>query len=322
MMGTCYRRRQCSSIDGISSGSCAKGIGVCCVVHRTCGQSSSYNNTYFTNTNYPNSDTGGTRCTMTIIRCNPDICQARIDFLSLSLAQPDANGFCTTDALQITGGAGTVPAICGENSGQHIYVDFNGNDNIQMAISTAATALMGRNWNFKVTQIGCDCPTRAPSGCLMYYTALSGTVNSFNYGTTLNAINPQTGEPGTKELVFENYGVCISMAPGYCSIEWSQAGPNSFITTGSPSEEPGTYPPDECLSDFVVIPNPYYPNGTAVGGDRFCGTAFPTVITSSKPFVLTVVTNGNETGDQGNIGFSLNYRQLPCTTGLTQMNIG
>lgn len=31
LWGTCYRRSQCSSINGIGSGSCANGIGVCCI---------------------------------------------------------------------------------------------------------------------------------------------------------------------------------------------------------------------------------------------------------------------------------------------------
>lgn len=120
----------------------------------------------------------------------------------------------------------------------------------------------------------------APIGCLMYYTAISGTVTSFNYGAAANAIDPTTGLPGTRELVNENYGVCVAMAPGYCSIEWSQATTNSFVVSGSPSEMPGVTLNGDCTSDFVVIPNPVYPNGTSVGTDRFCGTEFPTVISN------------------------------------------
>lgn len=84
----------------------------------------------------------------------------RIDFLTLNLAQPDANGTCVTDALYVIGGASAVPVICGENSGQHIYVDFNGDTPIQIVIATGALATLGRSWNIKVAQIGCDCPWR------------------------------------------------------------------------------------------------------------------------------------------------------------------
>jgi hypothetical protein len=78
----------------------------------------------------------------------------------LNLAQPNPQGVCDTDALTITGGAGPVPVICGENTGQHVYVDFNGNSTIQINVMTSSTDSIGRNWNFLITQIACDCPTR------------------------------------------------------------------------------------------------------------------------------------------------------------------
>lgn len=149
----------------------------------TCGGTSSYNNTYFVSPNFPSPATGST-CTVTIPKCNVDICQLRIDFLTFNLAQPNAAGVCNTDAFYVIGGGSNVPVLCGENSGQHIYVDFNGNNDIQLIVNTNALSSTSRAWNMKITQIGCDCPTKAPTGCLQYYTALTGTVTSFNYGTT------------------------------------------------------------------------------------------------------------------------------------------
>nr|XP_023015446.1 uncharacterized protein LOC111504952 [Leptinotarsa decemlineata] len=252
LIGTCYRRRQCTDIDGSPAGNCANGIGACCVILRTCGETSSYNSTYFTNAAYPTPVTGSTRCTMTIQRCNPDICQVRIDFLNFNLAQPNAMGVCNSDALFVTGGGGSVPVICGENTGQHIYVDFNGNDTINLIITTSATGpSLGRVWNFLVTQIACACPTRAPSGCLQFFNTTTGTVSSFNYGVGSNVIDPTTGLPGTRQLVNENYGICVGMLPA-----------------------------------------------------------------SSKPFVLTVVTNGDEVNDVANTGFSLSFMQLPCANNM------
>ena len=200
---------------------------------------------------------------------------------------------CDTDALTITGGAGPVPVICGENTGQHVYVDFNGNNTIQLTVTTSSAENIGRNWNFLITQIACDCPTRAPIGCLMYYTALSGTVNSFNYGTSGNEIDPTTGLPGTRELVNENYGVCVAMIPGYCSIEWSAACDNCFIVSGDLGAlGMVSLTGSDCNSDFVVIPNPSYVNGTPVNSDRFCGTDFPTVVSEYFcVFVQILVVN-------------------------------
>lgn len=62
--------------------------------------------------------------------------------------------------MYVIGGASQVPVICGENSGQHIYVDFNGNSDIQIIIDTNSAVSFARSWNLKIAQIGCDCPTR------------------------------------------------------------------------------------------------------------------------------------------------------------------
>lgn len=37
------------------------------------------------------------------------------------------------------------------------------------------------------------------------------------------------------------------------------------------------------------------------------------VLAGTKPFVLTVITDGNELNDVGNRGFSLSYTQARCT---------
>ncbi|CAH1155566.1 unnamed protein product [Phaedon cochleariae] len=308
--GICYRRRQCADINGVASGACANGIGVCCIILRTCSESSSHNGTYFTNAAYPTAVTGSSRCSMEIQKCNSNICQVRIDFLSLVLAQPNATGFCTTDALIITGGGGTVPVICGDNTGQHVYVDFNGDENILMTITTGSASTLGRSWNLKITQIACDCPTRAPAGCLQFYNTTTGTVTSFNYGVGSNIIDATTGLPGTRELVNENYGICVGMLPGYCSIQWTS---NGFSVSGIPGGEFDALSNGDCTTDFVVIANPFNPNGVALGTDRFCGTSFNTVVSTLKPFVLYVVTNGDEINDVANSGFSLSFTQQPCT---------
>ncbi|KAK7864646.1 hypothetical protein R5R35_012418 [Gryllus longicercus] len=319
--GTCYSRRVCASYDGIASGSCGGGLGVCCIIQRTCGGTSNLNCTYFINPNYPSSYAGGTRCSLTINKCNTNICQVRLDFLEFSLASPDFNGVCATDFFTVTGGSSIVPRICGENTGQHIYVDFDeGAVPIQLSVDTTASVAFGRRWNIKVMQIPCDSPSRAPVGCLMYYTETTGTVKSFNFGTAANpSPGPFVGVAGTRELANLNYGVCVRMNPGYCAIEWSADPNNNFSFTVTDNTIPANSQPDfgqSCTTDFVVIPNPQQ-NGVSVPYDRFCGSGFITTTTFSKPFVLTVVTDGGELGngtspDLGNRGFCLLYRQIPC----------
>lgn len=80
--------------------------------------------------------------------------------MDFTLAQPNANGSCVTDAMYVIGGASQVPIICGENSGQHIYVDFNGDAAIQIIIDTNSAVTLARRWNLKIAQIACDCPNR------------------------------------------------------------------------------------------------------------------------------------------------------------------
>ncbi|KAL1517806.1 hypothetical protein ABEB36_001529 [Hypothenemus hampei] len=313
--GTCYTRRECGVLDGSRSSSCANGAGACCVFQRTCGDSSSLNNTYFVSPGFPTTYTGGTTCSFTIIK-QWSACQVRIDFLTLNLAQPNANGTCATDALTVTGGAATVPIICGENSGQHIYVDFNGNASIVITIYVRSSVI-SRSWNIKIAQINCNCPWRAPSGCLQFYNQLSGTVRSLNYGSS-SVLN------GTRQLANLNYGVCVNMFPGYCSIQWSATSDlygfslsgDTFTAVGDGTlgTAAASLTGNDCLTDFVVIPAPVLvSNNTYLNSDRFCGNGFPTVISYSKPFVLTVVTNNNEVNDTGNRGFSLAFQQQLCT---------
>lgn len=129
----------------------------------------------------------------------------------------------------------------------------------------------------------------APVGCLQYYTSLTGTVSSFNYGTAINGNNVVNGallRAGTRQIANTNYGICINVRPGYCSIQWSQGNdPESFTVSGDSAVAfalnglpSGGLINDNCATDFVVVPHPFYPNGTSVGTDRFCGNAFPTVL--------------------------------------------
>lgn len=182
--GTCVLGGQCSDNGGIATGSCSPltNQAVCCICgytknrrkHRehnkqhnnnrnrrtadqsTCGTTTSFNNTYFVNPGYPGSWTGGSACTLTINPIDADVCQLRITFLDLALATPNGDGVCNTDVLTVTGGASLVPPLCGENSNQHVYVDFAGNASIQISVSATPSFTLGRHWHIRVTQIGCN----------------------------------------------------------------------------------------------------------------------------------------------------------------------
>ncbi|CAK9801472.1 hypothetical protein ANTQUA_LOCUS2856 [Anthophora quadrimaculata] len=314
--GTCFTRRECRDYGGTPSGNCANGHGICCVFQKTCGSTTNVNNTYFTNPEYPTTYEGQGRCTITVQRCNSNICQLRLDFLEFSLASPNASGICDYDVLLISGSGTSVPRICGENANQHVYIDFNGDTPITISIDTNSQYTTDRRWNIRIQQLPCDATYKAPNGCLQYYTSVSNIVSSFNYGTTQN---PRAPEIGTRQIANTNYGICIRMAQGYCSIEWSQASMTSFSVSG----DTGSFDPTiigtafaaesgtSCTKDFVIVPHPYE-NGIANNTERFCGNGFTTKTSYSKPFVLYVVTNGDEDGEIENKGFSLKYQQIPC----------
>lgn len=88
---------------------------------------------------------------------------------------------------------------------------------------------------------------------------------------------------GTRQLVNNRYGVCVRMALGYCSIEWSQVDRFSFSVSG----DTGSFDSDiigtnlvaesgaSCTNDFVIIPDPRE-NGVPTNTDRFCGNGFIT----------------------------------------------
>ncbi|XP_071452341.1 uncharacterized protein [Hetaerina americana] len=327
LAGICYSRRECQLNGGVGFGTCANGIGVCCVVALSCGTTSNFNCTYFTNPGYPGSYTGGDRCTIAISKCNTNVCQLRLDFRNFNLQGPDANGNCVNDFFQVSGAASPIPRICGTNTGEHMYIDFPAGTNpITLSITANNLITAGRTWSIKATQITCDSPLRAPPGCLMYFTSTTGQIKSFNYAATANTAAGVT-LAGTREMTNLNYGVCVQMAAGYCSITWSQnpSDPYSFTVTGDTDGLDTTIlgtaaaavSGAACNTDFIVIPRPSQ-NGLLLSTDRFCGNALVPTTTSSKPFVLTVVTNGDELAvapnppDSGNRGFCLNFRQMVC----------
>ncbi|XP_069702658.1 uncharacterized protein [Periplaneta americana] len=173
LCGTCYSRKECASLSGLASGSCARNWGTCCVIQRTCGSTSNLNCTYFSNPGYPGLYTGNGRCSISITKCNSNICQLRIDLLDFTVGQPDANGNCLDDYLEITGGASSVPRICGENTGQHVYVDFPADNNpIQITVRTNPAVTANRKWNIRINQIECTSPERG--GPLVIYDFLTG----------------------------------------------------------------------------------------------------------------------------------------------------
>merc|ERR1712029_94412 len=208
--GTCYTEDECADRKGTASVSCAEGYGVCCVFTVGCDAVKNENCTYFQSTGMPEG-----ACNAKICPCASNICQLRLDFLTFNIAQPSLEavaavskllngavvsgagkdvtnmGQCLTDTFTVTAPGGIAPpTICGQNDGQHMYIDAS-NDCNTLAFQLAGMGT--RMWEIKVTQYSCEFSNLAPPGCLQYYYGVNagqenqqmplteGTVESFNF---------------------------------------------------------------------------------------------------------------------------------------------
>jgi len=317
--GTCYTSSECSSRSGSSDGSCAAGFGVCCVISTsTCGATVSSNNTYIRNPGYPSSytPTSTGSCTVTVKKMSADICQLRLDFQSMSLADAAATGACS-DYFEATGDTGqNPPRICGTNTGYHMYVEFGATSSDDVSLLTNYGDTSTKSWNILARQIACTASWKAPTDCVQYFTGISGNVQNYNFGNQL--------------LQSQIYDNCIRQEKGYCQIEWQQnaaTSPDTFQldTAAGIALAPAA---DECPFSYVLIPDgsdngvtaltPLSPFGFQTewcgGVLGASGTTLASSITSAKqPFRLGVFTQGSDLGSSSsNNGFSLDYTQLPC----------
>ncbi|KAF2354612.1 CUB domain [Trinorchestia longiramus] len=315
--GICRSSKDCAKKGGQSVGKCSLfNLGVCCVSEtsstQTCNSRTSSQEATFVNPDYPNVQTTAVgACSMTV-SAGSNTCQLRLDMTEFSLAQPDGEGVCATSYLTVTGGS-TVPRICGENAGQHMYVDVTSGGDIALNVAAQSS---DEKWSIKVTQIPCNSADRAPTGCLQYFTTTSGTISSFNYdsSTTTKILH----------LSDQSYGVCIKSQSGYCSITYSQTPGSDFSLTFDPNVLPPSISPPpfvdtDCTTDYIIIPAATITDNSGfvaapapTTASSFCGLAFPGATTSFRPYILNFVSDGNEGGDIGNKGFQLDYTLNSC----------
>ncbi|XP_012279434.1 uncharacterized protein LOC105699195 [Orussus abietinus] len=336
--GICVSAAECSQRKGSASGTCANGYGVCCVVTVTCGQSTSDNNTYFVNTNHPSPTETSESCQLTLIKSHPDVCQFRLDFIQMSIRGPETtNHMCTYDQF-IVSGANPIPPICGNNDGNHMYVNAGtGQSNPVTLTFVTSGSNYSRFWKIRVSQIPCSTIYRAEEGCLQYYTGVSGEIKSFNYDDN-NGL----------QLSNQDYSICIRTENNFCGIQYMACSrpmqPGAMATPGSQSmatristftlsgntmtQQVPSMTGTACQADWLMIPCASNLGRLSTAPmtcvDRICGGAFnaenqninsSTVISTIKPFRLVLHTDNVEApSDIGNRGFCLNYIQQPCTS--------
>ncbi|XP_059476250.1 uncharacterized protein LOC132197164 isoform X2 [Neocloeon triangulifer] len=326
--GTCLAARECLDRGGVASGPCAGGFGVCCVFIVTCGQTTFQNSTYFVNSGYPGPYDGTGSCQLTIHKRHPDICQLRLDFDQFMIGGPEiVNHVCSNDQFIVSGGS-PVPAICGTNTGNHMYVDAGAGytSPVTLTFVTSGPAFP-RNWKVRISQIPCMSNYKAEDGCLQYYTGVTGQIRSFNYDSGMGL-----------QLSNQDYSICIRMERNFCGIQYITAPDpvnnrsRSFSLSGQTTGQNqvtsmvGSVGPNSCNGDWIIIPCAANagraPSIEPTCTDRICGGTFnsevstvpATVFSTVKPFRIIYHTNNIEfPNDQSNRGFALNYVQQPCS---------
>jgi len=235
-----------------------------------------------------------------------------MDFVQLVLTSPNENGICDdTDFLEVSTPSGYIaPRLCGKNTDQHIYIDIGPVPTDNTVVTFTLTGIQqNRYWEILVSQYSCGSRLAPHSGCLQYFTGVSGRIESYNYQN-----------PDAPFLLGKmDYSACIRQEKGYCSITYTALDfkmdkvntctKNNSLCRGQFS----------CLLDYVIIPR-----GSATGleptFDRWCGSALTDgfapnyarslpITTTSLPFTLGVHTTIHITRTHG---FNIQYKQNTC----------
>ncbi|CAB4068900.1 unnamed protein product [Lepeophtheirus salmonis] len=292
--GTCLKQSECADRGGSGRANCASGypkffnktnifayfcflclgFGVCCFFAiQTCGSVARENCTYIQNPGFPTPYRVLTPCSYTIQRCSNNVCRLRLDFEMFTTFEPagtietDDGGVCNPrwDQFSVqnlnTGNPmnSIIPVICGENTGQHIYIDIGNQDGDSASLNFAfRQEQRDRVWDIKVTQIPCNTIDDPPAGCLQYLKGTSGRFTTFNF----NILSSQ-------HLGNQNYRICIRRELGHCCIQYIPCAneANSFSIGGTNLKSAVD---TDCSTDYINIPNASNTCGGANLSQRFC----------------------------------------------------
>jgi len=316
MRGLCITAEECTDQGGTASGNCASGFGVCCFTTITEQGTITNNVTYIQSEGFPTAVLGADPVTAATrafpVQGGANICQVRFDFDTAVFRQPDAGACTDRDIITVTQTSTTIgngfTNLCGTLSGQHIYVENDGaNPAATLNIITDNMAF-ARSWKILVRTIECDSPSKAPGGCLQYFTGTSGNIVSFNAGTNGAMLD---------DLL---YSVCIRREANMCSYTVREARtatmPDAFLV-GATSTTVGSIGQTACNTGaatggaWLVIPN------ANVVSTEYCGgvLTFTTGNTVASPVTgdgpITVVTTADNAGG-ANTRFDLVYSQVSC----------
>lgn len=307
--GTCLSTTECSDRGGKVDGNCAAGFGVCCTffVSSSSGGTVSQNCTYVTNNGYPTSiTTASASIAYTVNYVNQDICSLRLDFTNFVLPITAATGICIGTLTANGPSSRDPPALCGTNTGEHIYVETGRSTTATTLTIATGTGTTSRSWKIKISQIECSNVMKPPADCAQYFTGASGVFQSPNFANALFHAGLE-------------YAVCIRQEKGYCQNTYytdaSITSPDQFtLTTGTTPTNTAAAEVDDCTMGRLQIPL-----ASSAGGGHFCGAFFANAndavvssnaIQTGPPFFVYVTSPS--TTINSSVGFRMQWKQIGC----------
>lgn len=305
------------------------GVSSAQIFNFQCGQTTRLKRTVIRSPAYPFSTS---TCQYTIRRQSNHVCQLLIRFEHFELQQPTTDSATNTLTCIDSFTAGRF-TLCGDNSGQHIYIPFAG-DSVALNFNLPARWPQ-TNWHLIVEQLECppapshiadglppliggvvndlldlrnvfsrfvtDMDLLAPAGCDQYYTEPTGLINSFNYRAGIN----------TNYMTNLKYTICIKQTMTKNLIEYTV---KKFSLS---SELPIEFYNEAChpfiftegrQSDYLMIPNSHFADNVAVQPTYFCGQGLTAgqVVIGSSPFIMSF--SSDEQWHPEETGFSIEYR--------------
>ncbi|ODN04160.1 hypothetical protein Ocin01_02498 [Orchesella cincta] len=173
-VGTCYSNRECTNLGGTSSGICAGSFGTCCVVQASNGGTVTTNNTYWTNPDWPSTTSGPLSNSITVTPMT-GATELYLEFIDFNIRGP-SSGSCMNDTFTATqsGSTTVLPILCGNNTGQAVYLPISGTGPITLTFNLAdggngRSRQMddgdGRSWKIRLVQFHSTDSCAAPAGC-------------------------------------------------------------------------------------------------------------------------------------------------------------
>ncbi|TRY63236.1 hypothetical protein TCAL_11572 [Tigriopus californicus] len=271
--GTCYSSSDCARLGGSSSGSCASGFGVCCLLYVDMGLASS------------------SPVVLTAVTSGASFARS----FSVKVTQIECNSL-------VRAPSGCLLSYIGV-SGQVTSFNFqpqNVRASRQLSEQDYRICIRPEENFCGIQYTACPDPAQvtnsgAPDGCLQYFTGVSGQILSFNY-------NSGSG----LQLSNTDYSVCVRMERNFCGIQYNACTDTvntpamSFsITGGNPAL--GSVVGTSCNTDWITIPcatnsnSPTQTGTPSICVDRICGMVFNSVTTAAGSPSVPVNTNDIQT---------------------------